>query len=470
MNKLKITILIAFIFLTFFSKIITAYVEHPDKVGAVTSIGEINVDGNDQGKVLASSKATLIATLIIDRSLAEPGEEIKTIEFVMPAGFSADPSEVTEVLLNAKESDFTPKVSGASLRIELAELILDVNTVSKIVFKVSTPSVTMQNATFLVRLRNFHDEAIGDFVRPGPADGKQNNDSFTLTVIPNIPPPTPTGLNVKVDPTGENDVFITWEKSTDSDVSGYFIYRDNEPRINVAGIDTTTFKEINVPSGTHTYTIESYKGSGQLVSPQTQPQTVNVSEDRKPPESPMNFTIKLIADGVELKWQASPTVDVVKYIVSFGKSMGNLELVRDLEVEADKLEYGFTDRRQLEIGRFIYSVEAVDEAQNKSKPAIQELLLLDKPYPNPFTPLSSDPRFNRVTFSARGLGDVEGEFKVKVYNIDGILVKELVATIGERELTWDGKNDDGKLVESGVYIYQIQVGENFKTGTVIVAK
>jgi flagellar hook assembly protein FlgD len=74
-----------------------------------------------------------------------------------------------------------------------------------------------------------------------------------------------------------------------------------------------------------------------------------------------------------------------------------------------------------------------------------------------------------VTFSARGLGDVEGEFKVKVYNIDGILVKEL--RVKElRELTWDGINDDGKLVESGVYIYQIQVGENFKTGTVIVAK
>jgi flagellar hook assembly protein FlgD len=76
-----------------------------------------------------------------------------------------------------------------------------------------------------------------------------------------------------------------------------------------------------------------------------------------------------------------------------------------------------------------------------------------------------------VTFSARGLGDIEGEFTVKIYNIDGILVRKLAPpTIGERELTWDGKNDDGKLVESGVYIYQIQVGENFKTGTVIVAK
>jgi flagellar hook assembly protein FlgD len=463
MNKLKITILAAFIFLTLLSKIIAVN-------AAVTSIGEINVEGNNEGKMLASSTATLIATLIIDRSLAEPGEEIKTIEFVMPSGFSADPSEVEEVLLNAEPADYTPRVSGTLLRIELAELILDVNTIATIVFKVNTPNVTMKSARFLVRLRNFHDEAIGDFVRPGPSDGKKNNDSFTLIVIPNIPPPTPTGFSVKTDPTGENDVFISWEKSTDPDVSGYFIYRDNNPRINVVGIEKTTFTEINVPPGTHTYTVEAYKGSGQLVSPKTQTQTVNVSEDVKAPQSPVNFTLKLIGDGVELKWQASPTADVVRYVVSFGKSMGNLELIRELEVETGKEEYGFTDRRQLEIGRFIYSVEAMDEAQNRSEPAIQELRLLDKPYPNPFTPLSSNPEFNRVTFSARGLGDVEGEFTVKLYNIDGILVKELIAPPGERELMWDGKNDNGDLVESGVYIYQIQVGEKFSTGTVIVAK
>ena len=49
-----------------------------------------------------------------------------------------------------------------------------------------------------------------------------------------------------------------------------------------------------------------------MVSPKTQSQTVNVSEDRKSPEAPVNFTIKLLGDGAELKWQASPTVDVVK--------------------------------------------------------------------------------------------------------------------------------------------------------------
>lgn len=463
MNILKITILIAFICFIFPFGVITAH-------AAVSSVGEINVEGNDQGKVLASSKATLIGTLIIDRSLAEPGEEIKTIEFVLPTGFTANPKEVIEVLLNSKTVDYTPNVSGASLRIELVELILDVNTIAQITFKVSTPSVTTQRAAFRVRLRNFWDDVIGDYVRPGQADGKRNNDSFTLAVVPNIPPPTPMGMKVQVDPTGENDVIITWEKSTDPDVSGHFVYRDNDPRVNVAGIETIKFLDINVPAGTHTYTIEAYKGTGQLISPKTPSQSVNVGADRKPPEPPVNFTIKLTADGVELKWEASPTADVVKYVVSFGTSENNMELVKDLKRESNQVEYGFTDRRPLKIGRFIYAVEAVDEAANKSPLAIQELRISNKPYPNPFTPLSSNPRFNRVTFSARGLEEAEGEFTVKIYDIGGGLVKELITTSGEQELNWDGKNEDGELVESGVYIYQLQVGERYATGTVVVAK
>ena len=463
MNILKITILIAFICFIFPFGVITVY-------AAVSSVGEINVEGNDQGKVLASSKATLIGTLIIDRSLAEPGEEIKTIEFALPTGFTANPKEVIEVLLNAKAADYTPNISGASLRIELVELILDVNTISQITFKVSTPSVTTQRAAFRVRLRNFWDDVIGDYVRPGQADGKRNNDSFTLAVVPNIPPPTPMGMKVQTEPTGENDVIITWEKSTDPDVSGYFIYRDNDLLEKVAGIETTKFSDINVPAGTHTYTIEAYKGTGQLISPKTPSQSVNVGADLKPPEPPVNFTIKLIADGVELKWKASPTADVVQYVVYFGTSENNMELVKDLKRESNQVEYGFTDRRPLKIGRFIYAVEAVDEAANKSPLAIQELRISNKPYPNPFTPLSSNPRFNRVTFSARGLEEAESEFTVKIYDIDGGLVKELITTSGEQELKWDGKNEDGELVESGVYIYQLQVGERYATGTVIVAK
>ena len=52
-----------------------------------------------------------------------------------------------------------------------------------------------------------------------------------------------------------------------------------------------------------------------------------------------------------------------------------------------------------------------------------------------------------------------------------MLVRELkAADPGVRDLEWDGKDEVGNFVESGVYVYQMQVGESFDTGTVIVAK
>ena len=37
-------------------------------------------------------------------------------------------------------------------------------------------------------------------------------------------------------------------------------------------------------------------------------------------------------------------------------------------------------------------------------------------------------------------------------------------------MIWDGKDKSGSIVKGGIYIYQIEVGENSLTGTVVVAK
>ena len=124
----------------------------------------------------------------------------------------------------------------------------------------------------------------------------------------------------------------------------------------------------------------------------------------------------------------------------------------------------------MSIGSFTYAVIAIDEADNKSAPIQKKLRIFDKPYPNPFTPLSSDEDFNQVVFPARAIEDASGEFTVRIYAIDGMLIKTLTALPGETKLTWDGRDEAGEIVESGVYVYQLQIAESFKTGTVIVAK
>ena len=94
--------------------------------GAVTSVGEINVVGETKGVVPASSTVPLIVTLLIDRSLAELGEEIKTIEITMPAGFLTQSSYFKGILRDRNSIAARAVVSGGNvLRVELADLIVD---------------------------------------------------------------------------------------------------------------------------------------------------------------------------------------------------------------------------------------------------------------------------------------------------------------------------------------------------------
>ena len=439
--------------------------------GAVTSVGEINVEGETRGIVPATSTVPLIVTLVIDRSLAEPGEEIKTIEIMMPPGFLLTESSYFKGIWRDGSQIVARAVGsgGSVLRVEIADVIVDFqNSLYEIIFECQTPNTLILEAVFRVRLRNLQDGPIGEFIRPGQADGKLNNDDFTLQVIPNVPPDPVIGFTAEADTTGENDVTLRWQKSEDPDVSGYLIYRNNEgsitedDTINVENRSSTTFRDVSVPPGSYTYQIVAYK-TLFLQSERSPIQTVVVTPDTAAPEPPTLLSIITSSDGVEILWKPSVSRDVVKYQIFEGDTALG-------EIDEIKTEYKFLDRRPLSIGSFTYSVVAIDEADNRSEPAEKKLRIFDKPYPNPFTPLSPDEDFNRVIFPARALEEVSGEFKVLIFDIDGMLVKTLTALPGETELVWDGRDETGEIVESGVYVYQLQVGESFKTGTLIVAK
>jgi flagellar hook assembly protein FlgD len=82
---------------------------------------------------------------------------------------------------------------------------------------------------------------------------------------------------------------------------------------------------------------------------------------------------------------------------------------------------------------------------------------LKQNYPNPFNPITT------VTFKVQG-----SKFKVplpttlKIYNILGQKVRTLVdepKRAGNYEVVWDGKDDNGKEVASGIYFYQLKAGD-----------
>lgn len=448
----------------------------PVSFAAVTSIGEINVDGETKGIVPASSTVTLLVTLVIDRSQAVTGEEIMIIEITMPTGFQTAVSDFKHILRDTVELRARVETSGGNvLRVVLNEPIIDFqNSEYEIAFDCRTPN-NVGEKTFRARLRNTEDSPIGEYIRSGPADGKPNNDDFTLQVIPNVPPAPVTDFTATSDSTGENNVTLRWKKSTDLDVNGYVIYRDDDVQIDVEQRESTTFLDVNVPQGNHTYQITAFK-TKILQSERSPIQTVNVSADTAAPKPPNAIRIVISGEGIVVYWKPSVSRDVSKYRIMFGSADSEtLNPLPNNEISAERTsidadEFRFVDNRQLSTGSFTYAIVAIDEANNESEPAQKRLRIFDKPYPNPFTPLSPDPDFNTIVFPARTIDDAEGEFSVLLYNLNGMLIKSIIAEPGETELKWDGKNENGEIEESGIYIYQLQIGESFKTGTIILAK
>ena len=195
-----------------------------------------------------------------------------------------------------------------------------------------------------------------------------------------------------------------------------------------------------------------------------------------------------LTDRVEVLWKPSVSRDVIQYQVLFSRSEtdspeplhgGEIEVIPEDELT----EYKFIDERQSFVartlsntpgwptGNYTYAIIAIDEVGNASEPIQKKLRIFDKPYPNPFTPLSPDDDFNKVVFPASALEDGSGEFTVLIYDIDGMLVKTLKPDGPDAtKLIWDGRDEAGEIVESGIYVYQLQVGESFTIGTLIIAK
>lgn len=79
---------------------------------------------------------------------------------------------------------------------------------------------------------------------------------------------------------------------------------------------------------------------------------------------------------------------------------------------------------------------------------------LSQNYPNPFNPLTN------IEYSIAEVSNVS----IKIYDISGKLVKELmneVKNAGFHTIRWDSKNNLGKKVSSGLYLYKLQT-DNFE--------
>ncbi|NIM03009.1 T9SS type A sorting domain-containing protein [bacterium] len=112
------------------------------------------------------------------------------------------------------------------------------------------------------------------------------------------------------------------------------------------------------------------------------------------------------------------------------------------------------------------SVEVGPEGQLSSSGVI----VLRIEWNNPFNPEASDPLddHTEIHYEVKGEGAT-----IRIYSINGELVRsDLVEdkTKTEDTIEWDGRNDKGKVVGSGVYLVNLKIGKSSKTVKVVILK
>jgi flagellar hook assembly protein FlgD len=87
-------------------------------------------------------------------------------------------------------------------------------------------------------------------------------------------------------------------------------------------------------------------------------------------------------------------------------------------------------------------------------------------YPNPFNPSTS------IQYTVDGR-QTSAPISLRVYNIRGQLVRILVdgeIEPGNHQVVWDGRDDKGKEVSSGIYFYRLAAGEHVATKKMLLLK
>ena len=92
---------------------------------------------------------------------------------------------------------------------------------------------------------------------------------------------------------------------------------------------------------------------------------------------------------------------------------------------------------------------------DSNTPDVPKSFTLSQNVPNPFNPITT------IAFDIAS----DQQVSLKIYDVQGRLIRTLVneqMQARSYSVQWDGKNDRGSMVASGVYFYQLQAGSEYR--------
>jgi hypothetical protein len=107
--------------------------------------------------------------------------------------------------------------------------------------------------------------------------------------------------------------------------------------------------------------------------------------------------------------------------------------------------------------------QSVTSLPNDNIPGATKNFKLEQNYPNPFNPST------KIDFSVSS----DEKVKIQIFNSNGELLTTLINSeleTGNHSITWNGRDNNGNLVSSGIYFYQLQVGNLTEAKKMILLK
>lgn len=268
-------------------------------------------------------------------------------------------------------------------------------------------------------------------------------------------------------------------------ISHYVVWRiDNGLPVQVARVDA-------IQAGTYAAVVPTLADgdtteSTFVVSAHTPNPTVlwksfpksGFSLDNLAPSAPTNLTAAEVIAGAQLTWDESPEPDFNFFTVVRGTAAGFDPATA--EIVGHTTEPNFIDT-EVSVGEtFFYRVQATDFNGNAGDFSNEVSLLitsvegepgsviptefaLQQNYPNPFNPET------QISYDLPEAVEVS----LKIYNMRGQEIITLVDELqpaGTHTIRWDGVDQSGVKVASGIYVYVIKAGSFVKSKRMTLLK